>query len=181
MTKARLTALLLISIASIAVFSGCGDDRSNLLPGDTARGIIANLETVDSLVAEGSCFEALAAAEEVRGQVEALSNDVDPVLRRNLLDGVTELQIKVQDDCVESDSDEPAPEPEEEATPEPAPETDTQTTDNTGSTGTTGTTGGGNGGNQPEPEPAPEPAPSPAPDPGSGSGGVTPDSGGVGP
>jgi hypothetical protein len=188
-TNLRLTAVLLISIASIAVFSGCGEDRSNLLPGNTAKEIIANLDTVDQLVSEGKCFEALDSTAEIRVQIESLDG-IDSVLKRNLLDGVTELQVKIQDDCVESDSAEtPAPTP----TPEPAPETDptqttgstgaTGTTDSTGTTGTTGTTGGDTP-PEPDPEPTPTPTPTPPPDPdpgGPGSGGVTPGSGGVGP
>lgn len=172
--------MLLISIASIAVLSGCGEDRSNLLPGNTAQEIIANLDTVDQLVADGNCFDALSSAEEIRSQVEALSDDVDPVLRRNLLDGVTELQIKVQDECVESDSGgTPAPTVEPEPAPEPEP---TQTTGSTGPTSETGTTGGGAAKPEPAPEPTPTPTPTPNPDPGNpGSGGVSPESGGVGP
>jgi len=177
--------MLVVSIASIAILSGCGEDRSSLLPGDTAKEIIANLNTVDQLVSEGKCFDALDSTVEIRLQMEALAGDVDPVLRRNLLDGVTELQIKIQDECVESDAT-PAPEPLPE--PDPAPEPDpTQTTGSTGATGTSGTTGTTGGGDtSPDPEPTPQPTPAPPPDPnpnpGSpGSGGVTPGSGGVGP
>ncbi len=187
MKPLKSTAILLLAAASLALFSGCGDDRSNLLPGDTSREIIANLDTVDQLVAEGNCFDALNAAEEVRNQVEALSGNVDPVLRRNLLDGVTELQIKVQDNCEESDSeDQTAAEPEPAPEPEPVPEETT-----TGSSGATGSTDKQVGAAKPEPEPEPEPAPEPepTPDPGGGgnsggsggSGGVSPGSGGVGP
>lgn len=173
--------MLLISIASIAVLSGCSEDRSNLLPGNTAKEIIANLNTVEQQVAESDCFGALDSTVEIRLQVEALSEDIDPVLRRNLLDGVTELQIKVQDECEPSDTA-PAPEPLPE--PDPAPEPDpTQTTGSTGSTGSTGTTGTTGGGDtSPDPEPTPPPTPTPSPNPGNpGSGGVTPGSGGVGP
>lgn len=174
--KARKSALLLAAIASIALVSGCGEDRSNLLPGDTAQQIDANLGLVEQLVRDGNCFEALNAAEEVRNEVEALGSNVDPTLRRNLLDGVTQLQIKVQDNCVETDSvptlDPAAPgtTPRDTTAVEPAPGQNV--------TGATGETGGGT---QAQPEPAPEPAPTPNPTPGppdNGSGGVGPPTGG---
>jgi hypothetical protein len=192
LTRARLTTALLLSTAVVAGFAGCGEDRSNLLPGDTAREIEANLDTVDSLVAEGNCIEALEASEDVRSQVEALPNSVDPVLRRNLLDGVTELQIKVQDTCEEADSEAPAVEPEPAPEPTPIePEPDQNTTGGSGQQdqGNQGTTDGGTTTPAPEPEPEPAPEPTPPPDDGTGgtggsgngSGGISPGSGGVGP
>ncbi len=178
--KARKTILCLLASAAILAISGCGEERSNLLPPDTAERIDENLTEVRMLAREGNCFEALAAAEEVRTEVEALGSDVDDVLRRNLIDGVTELQITVQDTCVEADLD-----PVEPVTPEPpveeAPAPDegaSGPTGNTGDTGDaedTGTTGGG--GNQPEPQPEPEPEPPVD----NGSGGVGPGTGGAGP
>lgn len=170
----RKSALLLATIASIAIFSGCGEDRSNLLPGDTAAQIDANLALVEQLVEDGNCFEALNAAEEVRTEVEALGDGVDSTLRRNLLDGVTELQIKVQDTCVEADT-EPTPEP---VSPEP-PTDGTEPVDPDGDQNVTGATG--DTGTDPQPQPAPEPTPTPTPDPAppdNGSGGVGPSTGG---
>jgi hypothetical protein len=171
--KALLSAIV---IAALVVLPGCGEDRSNLLAPDTSEQLEARLDEVRSLVREGNCFEALAAAEEVRTEVEALGGDVDATLQRTLVDGVTQLQVTVQDNCVEADTDptattapEPAPEPVEI----PEPETGGGTT---GDTGTTGTTGGG-GQTEPDPQPAPEPAPPPD----NGSGGVGPSNGGTGP
>ena len=51
-------------------------------PQDTSEQIEANLDEVGSLVREGNCFEALAVAEEVRTEVEALGSDVDSTLQR---------------------------------------------------------------------------------------------------
>jgi hypothetical protein len=175
--KARKPSFLLAVITSIALLTGCGEDRSNLVPGDTAAQIDANLVLVGELVRDGNCFEALNAAEEVRSEVEALGSDVDSTLRRNLLDGVTQLQIKVQDNCVQADSEpevEPlVPEvtPEDTVEPEPGPEQNA-----TGATGATGDTAGVTP-PQPEPEPAPTPEPTPTP-PDNGSGGVGPPTGG---
>jgi hypothetical protein len=177
-------ALCAIAATAILVLSGCGENRSNLLPPDTAEQLDAKLDEVRSMVREGNCFEALATAEEVRTEVEALGSDVDSTLQRTLVDGVTQLQVTVQDNCVEADTDpaatpEPAPEPAPTDTPEP--ETGQGTTGDTGTTGTTGGGGGQTGGEpQPEPEPQPDPEPPPTP-PDNGSGGVGPSTGGVAP
>jgi len=174
--KARKSTLLIAAIASIALLSGCGEDRSNLLPGDTARQIDANLGLVEQLVRDGICFEALNAAEEVRNEVEALGSDVDSTLRRNLLDGVTQLQIKVQDNCVEADSA-PTVEPVAPGTT-PQDTTPVEPVPGQSVTGATGATGGGTQ-VQPDPAPAPAPTPNPTPTPpDNGSGGVGPPTGG---
>jgi hypothetical protein len=182
--KARKSTLLVVTFVSILLLSACSEDRSNLLPGDTAAQLDANLALVQQLNRDGDCFGALNAAEEVRNQVEALGSDVDPTLRRNLLDGVTQLQIKVQDNCVEADSV-PTTEPVVPETPadtgptEPTPDQNT-----TGSTGPTGDTGATQPAPTPEPDPAPAPDPAPPPTPtppDNGSGGVGPSTGGVSP
>ena len=173
--KARNTTICLLATAAILAISGCSEDRSNLLPRATAERINSDLDEVRSLVRQGNCFDALFKAEEVRSEVEALGSGVDRVLRRNLIDGVTELQITVQDTCVEADTD-----PVEPVTPEPVTgdttipdEGTTGTTGGTGDSGPTGDTGGGGG------QPGPEPEPDPPVD--NGSGGVGPGTGGVGP
>jgi hypothetical protein len=178
-TKTRKAALFLIVIVAILAVSGCGEDRSNLLPKSTATQIESDLDLVRSLFREGECFKALATAEGVRNEVEALGGDVDNVLRRNLLDGVTQLQINVQDDCVQVEADPteavvPEPLPEEPANPSSGPEEDAA-----GTTGATGDTGGtGNNGSRPEPGPEPKPIPDPKPPVDNGSGGVGPSAGG---
>jgi hypothetical protein len=178
--KPRKTAFFPAAIAAIALLAGCGEDRSNLVPTDTAAQIDANLVLVGQLVRDGNCFEALNAAEEVRSEVEALGNDVDSTLRRNLLDGVTQLQIKVQDNCVEADS-EPVEPVVPEVTPEDTEPLEPATDQNvTGDTGATGDTGGTAPAPEPQPAPEPEPAPEPTPTPpDNGSGGVGPTTGGI--
>jgi len=173
-TKARKSTFCLLATVALLLLSGCSEDRSNLLPTDTAERIDSSLDQVPVLVRQGQCFDALEAAQEVRTEVEALGSDVDEVLRRNLIDGVTELQITVQDNCDEADTD-----PVEPVTSEPAPEaTPIPEDDTSGTTGGTGTTGGGD--TQPEPAPEPEPQPDPPPV-DNGSGGVGPQSGGARP
>jgi hypothetical protein len=185
----RIAFALLLAAFLLAVPAGCGEDRSNLLPGDTTEEILANLDQVEALVEQGECFEALDAAEAVRGQVEALDRGVDEDLRRTLLDGVTQLQITIQDTCdTEATTDaepvEPDPvelEPVDPVEPDPAGGATGDTGGNQGNDQQGGGNQQGGGGNQqpqrptptPTPEPTPEPTPPPAPTP--------PDSGGVGP
>ncbi len=101
---ARLTAYILVfslgAAAALALVSCGGSDDSGLLPGTTASDIVANLDTVKKLNAEGSCTEAEAAADEVRLQVADLDTNVDPKLRQALLDGAERLQA-VTANCVE--------------------------------------------------------------------------------
>jgi hypothetical protein len=183
--KASKATLLIISLASLLLFSGCSEDRSNLLPADTAAQFDANLVLVQQLSRDGDCFGALNAAEEVRNEVEALGRDVDPTLRRNLLDGVTQLQIITQETCVEADSAstvEPVlPEtPQDSGVSEPEPEPNA--TGSTGATGATGATDQPAPAPETDPAPTPDPAPAPTPTPpDTGSGGVGPSTGGMSP
>lgn len=164
-------------VVSIAALTGCGEDRSNLVPDAAAKQIDSDLERVKQLVKDGDCFEALDVAEGVRDEVEALGSDVDETLRLNLLDGVTRLQIKVQDNCEEADG-----EPTAVTTAPDAPADDTDTSQNTTSPVNQGPTDTA-APQEPEPTSPPAPAPTPTPTPpNNGSGGVSPpSSGGVAP
>lgn len=195
MSRASKTALSLILVLATGVFvSACGEDRSHLLPGDDVREISANLDTVQQLVDEGQCFEALEATDAVQVQAESLPATVDPKLKRSLIDGVVTLITLVGRQCEDD--------PSTAATGETGPtDTDTELTP-TGDTGVTddeGTTGPTGKKDKPEPEteepvtpvkpekepkdPAPEkekpvtpgpPETVPPPGTGPGSGGISP-------
>lgn len=111
-TVRLLTASLLAALAA-AGLSSCGGEDAQLLPGETAREITANLDTVRALADEGDCEGAEAATEQVGAQIEALS--VDAELKQALREGASRLD-EVIATC--------APEIEEtvEALPEPAEE-----------------------------------------------------------
>ena len=98
---AALVACLLL----IPVLAGCSnEDRSNLVPKETSSSLIAMFDEVDSLAASGQCFEAAKVAVKAQREIETMSTDVDPDLKRSLLDGVTQLQLLVNDPdkCTES-------------------------------------------------------------------------------
>jgi hypothetical protein len=107
----------LVAGAALALVA-CGGEDAKLLPGETAREITANLDTVQQLSDEGDCAGAESAAQQVGEQIEALEG-VDPKLERALEDGATRLE-EVIAGCEESSSEAIAPaivptEPEEGA------------------------------------------------------------------
>ena len=124
----------LACLALVPFLAGCGEDRSNLIPKGSSEDLIARFDEVESLTASGKCFEALNAADEARKEVESLGGDIDPRLKRSLIDGVTQLQVAIGD----KDPAECAGDSDVTTTDEP---TNTEPDTTTGTSGTTGTTG----------------------------------------
>jgi hypothetical protein len=115
-------ALGLGAVAVLALAS-CGGEDARLLPGETAREITANLDTVRQLSDEGDCVGAESAAQQVGEQIEAIEG-VDRQLKRALEDGAARLE-EVIASCEESTTEAIAPaaipgEDEEEAEEKPA-------------------------------------------------------------
>ncbi|HEX3172657.1 MAG TPA: hypothetical protein VHQ43_00380 [Solirubrobacterales bacterium] len=118
-SPASLLALAL-GAAAMAAVGGCGGQDAKLLPGETAREITANLETVKQLSDEGDCVGAESAAEQVTTQIEELGG-VDSKLKEALRDGAERLE-EVIAECEETGSEAIAPaEVPEEAEPEEKP------------------------------------------------------------
>jgi ribosomal protein L12E/L44/L45/RPP1/RPP2 len=92
MPRARLSlpALALGATAALSLVA-CGGEDAKLLPGETAREITANLDTVRQLSDEGDCLGAESAARQVGEQIEALEG-VDRKLKRALEDGALRLE-----------------------------------------------------------------------------------------
>jgi hypothetical protein len=101
-----LLAFALAATAALAL-AACGGEDAKLLPGETAREITANLDTVQQLSDEGDCVGADSAAQQVGEQIEALEG-VDPKLKRALEDGAARLE-EVIAGCEESTSEAIAP------------------------------------------------------------------------
>jgi hypothetical protein len=110
---AQVRRLLLSSLALAAGLpialglTACGGEDAKLLPGETAREITANLDTVKQLAGEGDCIGAESAAQQVGEQIEALEG-VDPKLKRALEQGAGRLE-EVIASCEESSSEALAP------------------------------------------------------------------------
>lgn len=158
--------------ASILVLAGCQEDRSNLIPRDSTERIEAEVEKIRDQVADGLCFEALRAAQRIEEELDGLGTSIDAALLRTLRDGVTQLQIKIQDECVEAGvTDVESVVEESDPVVEPTPPSGGTTTD------PEPPQEGQGGGSQQPPEPAPQPEPTPEPPPPTppdNSGGVSP-------
>lgn len=123
---APIIALALGAATAFALVS-CGDGDAELLPGETADQIIANLDTVETLAAQGDCEGARRAAAEVSGQVDDLSG-VDRELIQALRRGTDQLETVVAG-CEETTVT--------EAETTTAETTDTTDSDRTGKTDST--------------------------------------------
>jgi hypothetical protein len=110
--------LLTVGFIATVTFTlvACGGEDAKLLPGETAREITANLDTVQQLSEEGDCLGAESAAQQVGEQIEALRG-VDAKLKRALEEGAARLE-EVISTCEESTTEAIAPavpiEPEED-------------------------------------------------------------------
>ncbi len=101
MPRLPLPLLVIGFTAGAALTLGaCGGEDAKLLPGETAREITANLDTVQQLSAEGDCLGAESAAQQVGEQIEALEG-VDVKLKRALEEGAVRLE-EVIATCEES-------------------------------------------------------------------------------
>lgn len=115
MPRSLSASLLLLFALGVALALGsCGEEDAQLLPGETAREITANLDAVRQLADEGDCIGAEAAAEQVSEQIEGLSG-VDARLKQALENGAARLN-EVIAECEESTEEAIAPAtiPEEE-------------------------------------------------------------------
>jgi hypothetical protein len=120
---------LAVGLAAAAALSlvACGGEDAKLLPGETAREITANLDTVQQLSDEGDCVGAESAAQQVGEQIEALEG-VDVKLKRALEEGAVRLE-EVIANCEESSGEAIAPaeiptEPEEDEEKAPKEKSD---------------------------------------------------------
>ncbi len=104
----RLRAILLalvLSLAAATALSACGGGGDpDLLPGETASEINANLDLIENLVSEGDCVGAANAASSVGEQVEALTG-VDKELKEALSEGAARLN-EVIVECDEAPEEE---------------------------------------------------------------------------
>ncbi len=87
---ASLLALVLGGAAAVALVSCGGGGNAKLLPGDTAKQITANLDTVKQLASSGDCAGAQSEAQQVSEQIDALGG-VDKRLKQALRQGAARL------------------------------------------------------------------------------------------
>ncbi len=200
--RSRIALFSLAAVLSAGAMTGCSEDRSNLLPGDTVKEISAKLDEVRELADSGDCVAAINTAQEATRQIEGLSSSVDQGLKRSLREGATQLVLTIQaldqEGCPTADGttveEEPAELPDTATTgetgetqaeePEPTPESGTtgkQEKQPDDQSGNNGNQGGGQGNNPGGTQPETPPSTNPGTGGGSGTGGVGPGTGGVGP
>lgn len=114
MRRPAAPALALCVALAALLLAACGEEDAQLLRGETAREINANLDTVQQLADEGDCTGAESAVEQVGEQIEELE-EVDPRLKRALEEGAGRLE-EVIATCEESTGESigPARIPDEE-------------------------------------------------------------------
>ncbi len=115
MPRARALATVLCLAAALAL-SACGGEDAKLLPGETAREITANLDTVQQLSDEGDCVGAESAARQVAEQIEAIEG-VDRRLKQALEEGADRLEeviAQCEEESVETTAPTAAPDEESE-------------------------------------------------------------------
>jgi hypothetical protein len=113
---ARTWIAAALATALAAGLGACGGEDAELLPGDTAREITANLESVQQLADEGDCVGAEGASTQVSEQIEGLGG-VDPRLKEALRKGATRLNEVVAECEEEEEEVEPAEVPTIEEEP----------------------------------------------------------------
>ncbi len=87
---ASLLALVLGAAAAVALVSCGGGGNAELLPGNTAKEITANLDKVKQLASGGDCVGAQSEAQQVSAQIDALGG-VDKRLKQALREGAVRL------------------------------------------------------------------------------------------
>ncbi len=101
------TLALGLAAAAMVALAACGGEDAKLLPGETAREITANLDSVKQLSDEGDCLGAESAAAQVSEQIEELGG-VDHRLKLALREGAARLN-EVIAECEEAGSEALAP------------------------------------------------------------------------
>lgn len=115
----RLSAppiILALAVAAVLGLAACGGEDAELLPGETASEINANLDLVRQLADDGDCAGAADAAATVSAQVESLGR-VDAELKQALSEGANRLN-EVVAGCEEAEPEEEEPVIEEAEEPE---------------------------------------------------------------
>jgi hypothetical protein len=193
MRRPPVPALALCLALAALLLAACGEEDAQLLRGETAREINANLDTVQQLADEGDCTGAESAVEQVGEQIDGLE-EVDPRLKRALEEGAERLD-EVIATCEESTTESigPAriPDEGEGEDEEDDGERDERQQDRDRGGDGEGRQGSGDGEGEGEPEAGGPPSPSEGeangkgPEgegpPGQGEDGDEGDSGGIGP
>jgi hypothetical protein len=136
----HLLALVCGFALAVAVATGCGADRSNLIPQQRASDLVGQLDDIKSRIDAGDCSGLATKVDTFHDDATSLTKPVDSRLRKRINDGVKSLQAHAVDDCQAAaeaktqtqTTDTTATETQTtETVPTTTTETQTQTTDTT--------------------------------------------------
>lgn len=95
----HLLALLCALVLAALAASGCGSDRSNLIPSQRAQELTAQLDALKAQIDAGQCAGIAARVRVFHDDATTLPNAVDKRLRRRINDGVTSLRKNALTTC----------------------------------------------------------------------------------
>lgn len=141
------TAVVVLGLVALTSLSGCGSSDEQFTTGEANRAI-AQLNSIQRLVADGRCEEAAKASNRLAVQSTHINED-RPELGEAWAGSVAQLQRLLTRECVEIEPESPTPEVSEptgatETPTVPEPTAPTDEGDNTGD----GDTGDGGAGGQ---------------------------------
>jgi hypothetical protein len=95
----HLLALVCGFALAVAVATGCGGDRSNLIPQQRASDLVGQLDDIKSQIDAGDCSGLATKVDTFHDDATSLTKPVDSRLRKRINDGVKSLQAHAVDDC----------------------------------------------------------------------------------
>ena len=146
----HLLALLCALVLAALAASGCGGDRSNLIPSQRAQELTAQLDALQQQIDAGQCDGIAARVRVFHDDATTLPNAVDKRLRRRINDGVTSLRKNALTTCrnaaaklaaEQQDQTQSDTTPADTTATETTPTTRTETTPTTSTPTTTEPTG----------------------------------------
>jgi hypothetical protein len=91
--------LALLCGAATALAIGCGADRSNLIPADSAAALKGQLAQIKQDIADGSCDGLSSKIDQVRTDAGRLPPNVDKRLRSRINEGIRALRDTAATEC----------------------------------------------------------------------------------
>jgi hypothetical protein len=95
----HLLALLCGFALALVVATGCGSDRSNLIPSSRASELVNQLDAIKSAIDAGDCTGLDAKITRFHDDATSLTTPVDSRLRKRLNQGVKSLRDHALTDC----------------------------------------------------------------------------------
>jgi hypothetical protein len=138
----HLAVALLLGLLAAFVVTGCGADRSNLIPQSRASELTQQLADIKSAIDAGECDGLSAKVDTFKTDANNLGKQVDTRLRSRINEGARSLKKHAVSDCTaaaKANAEPTTDTPESTAVPETTTTTETQTTATT-TTPTTPTT-----------------------------------------